>query len=96
MAVFYNENSLAIGRLTSEGNNLLVHGSGEASRIAMENVVSMAAGSPEEIDYWSANISVGMNLRSGNTDQTDFTASVDLQRRTARTNVKLVYRGNYA
>lgn len=96
MAVFFNENSLAVGRLTSEGDNLLVHGSGGLSRIAMDSVVSMAAGSPEEIDYWSANIAVGMNIRAGNTDQTDFTASMDIQRRTARTNVKGNYRGNYA
>ncbi len=96
MAVFYNENSLILGRLTSEGNNLVVHGTAGDFRIAMENVVSMAAGSPEEIDYWSANISFGMNIRSGNTDQTDFNSTAEIQRRTARTNVKFGYRGNYS
>jgi putative salt-induced outer membrane protein YdiY len=96
MAVFYNENSLILGRLTTEGNNLVVHGATGDFRIAMDNVVSMAAGSPEEIDYWSANISFGMNVRSGNTDQTDFNSTAEIQRRTARTNAKFGYRGNYS
>lgn len=96
MAVFYNENSLILGRLVTEGNNLVVRGTAGDFRIAMENVVSMAAGTPVEIDYWSADISFGMNIRAGNTEQTDFNTSMDIQRRTARTNAKLSYRGNYS
>lgn len=96
MAVFYNESSLVLGRLTTEGNNVVVHSANGDVRIAMENIVSLAAGTPVEIDYWSANISLGMNIRSGNTDQADFNSTADVQRRTARTNLKLGYRGNYS
>ncbi|MGH8492213.1 MAG: DUF481 domain-containing protein [Moraxellaceae bacterium] len=96
MAVFYNESSLVVGRLTTEGNNLVVHAANQNSHILMENVVSLAAGTPVEIDYWSADISLSMNFRSGNTDETDISSTATVQRRTARTNLKFNYRGNFS
>ena len=59
-----------------------------------EEIQSLTPGGSKERDYWSGKVSLGLNLRTGNTKQVDYNASVNLQRRTPETRFTLDYLGN--
>lgn len=59
-------------------------------------LLGMVAGGERERDYWSFETSVGLSLRSGNTDQTDLTSFGRLRRETALTRGELRYRGSFS
>jgi putative salt-induced outer membrane protein YdiY len=56
-------------------------------------LISIAHGEPKEIGYWSAKISLGLDIRSGNSDQTNYNASADAQRRTSESRFSIDYLG---
>ncbi len=58
--------------------------------------MSVTAGVPKESNYWSANVSVGGNISSGNSDQTNVSAIANAKRQTVTTRVGLSYLGNYS
>ncbi len=57
-------------------------------------LVSMIAGGLRERDYWSFEVSLGFTARRGNSDQSDLTTYVKLQRQTALTRSFVSYRGS--
>jgi putative salt-induced outer membrane protein YdiY len=59
-----------------------------------DQLQSLTPGGSKERNYWSGNISAGLTLRSGNTEQVDYTAQAHLQRRTPATRLSLDYIGN--
>ncbi|HHQ49327.1 MAG TPA: DUF481 domain-containing protein [Acidobacteria bacterium] len=58
-------------------------------------VLSITAGEPKERNYWSGELSAGFNRRSGNTDQTETSGHVKVQRRTPKTRLTMNYLGNF-
>ena len=46
--------------------------------------------------YWSGNLSAGLSLQSGNTEQTTLTTRAELSRRTPNTRLGINYLGNYS
>jgi putative salt-induced outer membrane protein YdiY len=54
----------------------------------------LSVGTPKEINYWSGYANVGGNVRSGNTDQIDYTARLGALRRTVKNRVGFDYIGN--
>lgn len=52
--------------------------------------------SDREISFWSGKLSLGFTARSGNTDQTDVSGLVQIQRRDARSRFLLDYTGAYS
>jgi hypothetical protein len=60
-------------------------------------IVSITRGTiGNEIDYWSALISLGTSLRSGNTDELDFSGRGKIMRETALTRLTLDYTGAFS
>ncbi len=59
-------------------------------------VMTLIAGKQTESNYWSSKISLGANLRSGNTEQVDFSAIANAHRRTTESRFNLDYLGNYS
>jgi hypothetical protein len=57
---------------------------------------SMIEGELRELDYWSLDASVGLTWRSGNSDQADLTARIDLKRETALTRILASYESAYS
>jgi YD repeat-containing protein len=55
---------------------------------------SLTPGGSKERNYWSGNLSAGLTLRSGNTEQVEYNAQAHLQRRTPATRLTLDYIGN--
>ncbi len=58
-------------------------------------LIAIAYGEPKESNYWSGKLSIGLDLTSGNTDQTQYSAQGKLQRRTSASRFSLDYLGNF-
>ena len=56
-------------------------------------LISIAYGEPKEIGYWSAKVSLGLDIREGNSDQIDYSASAHAQRRTSESRFFIDYLG---
>jgi len=57
-------------------------------------LISFTPGGEREIDFWSVKLSLGLNLRTGNTEQVDFTSQFSAKRRTAKSRFVTDYIGN--
>lgn len=82
-----------VGTLWLRDGELAV-GADEPRRIPRSQVLAIVPGAPREISYWTGKASLGLTLRSGNTDQTEFTALGLLRRRTALTRFFVDYNGS--
>jgi len=58
-------------------------------------LISVAYGEPEEIGYWSAKISFGLDVREGNSDQINYSTSAYVKRRTSASRFFIDYLGIY-
>ena len=93
--VSYGDRQSAAGSVRVDREKVIVTGVEEIN-FPRYDLVGIAPGSPRELDYWSGKFSVGLNLRSGNTKQTDLVSKIKLERRTPRTHLKLEYVGNFS
>ena len=59
-----------------------------------EQLISILAEGKGELSLWSANMSLGLVARSGNTDQKDVNTKLNIRRQTTRTRLDFRYVGN--
>lgn len=59
-------------------------------------VLAIASSNGGESSYWSGNVSLGINVRNGNTNQKDYTSEVKINRRTARSRLITAYLASYS
>jgi putative salt-induced outer membrane protein YdiY len=85
----------ATGKVLMEDGKIRVLGDAPA-RYDRADLLSVTAGVPKEINYWSGKVSAGGNLRSGNTDQVELSAAASFKRRTVENRVSLDYLGNFS
>lgn len=85
----------ATGRVVLEKRRLRV-GNATEMAFSQDEIISITAGTPREINYWSAKVSAGGTIREGNTQQTEASAQAKLQRRTVTDRIRMDYLGNYA
>ena len=57
-------------------------------------LISLSSTGDREIDLWSVDLALSLNVRSGNTNQVDYTTRLSVKRRTARSRVLMNYVGN--
>ncbi len=71
--------------------------SGEVTReFGRSKLIAIVSGEDKELDFWSAKISLGLNLSGGNTEQVDYAAIMDIRRRTAATRFVIDFLGNFS
>ena len=75
-------------------SKIIVTNGGEAKEYDRSKLVAFITGGEEESDYWSAKISFGLIVRSGNTDQVDYNAKANIKRQTSFSRFTLDYVGN--
>jgi putative salt-induced outer membrane protein YdiY len=75
-------------------NEIIVTNGGEPKEYDRSKLVSFITGGEEESDYWSAKITFGLIVRSGNTDQVDYNAKANIKRQTSFSRSNLDYVGN--
>lgn len=80
-AVRFNDGTVLEGPINISGGYVVV-GTGPG-QYRYEDVVSIAPSSDDELSAWSIKVGVGANISKGNTEQSEYSASVDIKRRTA-------------
>jgi hypothetical protein len=83
-----------IGRLFIDGEVVRVLGE-QDRRIGRTEILSITAGEPKEINFWSGKVTLGLNVRRGNSDIVEANGSAKFRRRTVRDRVVIDYLGNY-
>jgi putative salt-induced outer membrane protein YdiY len=71
-------------------------GGSEPRVITKDEVESLTPGGKREINYWSGKGTVGLTLRAGNSEQVEFNAQAELERRTPGTRFTVDYIGNFS
>lgn len=85
----------ATGKLLLEDQSVRIVGD-TPQQFERTDLLSITAGVPKERNYWSGGISLGGNLRSGNTDEIEASANISFQRRTVENRIRLDYLGNFS
>ena len=83
----------AMGRLVLEGAKARVIAESGETAFGRPEILTIVVGSAREIDYWSGYANVGGNIRSGNSDQVDYTARLGTMRRSVRNRSAFDYIG---
>ena len=85
---------IAVGQVVLKSGELNILGAAVA--FPQDEIITIAAGEPKEINYWTARLSAGATVREGNSDQRDFYGKASATRRTILNRVRLDYLGNYS
>ncbi len=81
------------GILRLKGEKLTIIQGENKYDFAKKQIVSFARDANAERNLWSGKASIGLDMRSGNSDQQDFTANLKLQRRSSESHLALSYLG---
>ena len=95
LAVRFTGDRVARGKLLVQGNDVTVIEGESQERFVRGDVLTVTRAAQTRRDYWSGDITIGGNFRSGNTDQTEFSTSIALQRRTVESRITLDYLANF-
>jgi len=78
-------------------NNKISIFQGDKEYIFDQNkIVSLAPEGKNEYNKWTGKISIGLDVRSGNTNQTDYSAKANIKRITSKSRLVLDYLGRYS
>ena len=92
--VSFNDGRAVSGKLDIRGPEVRIVAEGSSLDFGREELLSITQTASRERDRWTGNVDVGMNIREGNTDFSDFNVSAGFTRRTPISRVTLDYRGN--
>ncbi|NOQ89143.1 MAG: DUF481 domain-containing protein [Gammaproteobacteria bacterium] len=82
------------GSLQISGDKVTITDGEKVQEFDRLNLISLTPSGDREIDLWSIKFTLGLNIRSGNTDQVDYNSKFNARRRTARSRFILDYIGN--
>lgn len=85
---------IATGRVILENRSLAVVDAGIT--FDQDEIITVTAGEPREINYWAIKLSAGATAREGNSDQRDVYARARTTRRTVQDRIRIDYLANYA
>jgi len=83
------------GFLLVTDNKVFVTVGDDKREFERRKLIAIAPGKPKEINYWSAKISIGLNVSKGNTDQVQYNTKWDIRRRTSASRFVFDYFGNF-
>jgi len=83
----------ATGTLVVEGDKVVVKGE-EVQEFKRDEVISITAGVPKEINFWSMKVFFGFDIRSGNSSVRDVSVQANVERRTVSDRHSIDFVGN--
>jgi putative salt-induced outer membrane protein YdiY len=95
LAVRFDGERIASGKLLLEGDDVTVIDGESQERFTRGDLLTISRAAKRRRDYWSGDVSVGGNFRSGNTEQTELSVSAALKRRTVDSRATLDYLANF-
>ena len=90
------EGAILRGLLEIDGDTVIIRRGEYEVKVPRSRVISIAEGHEKKWNYWSGEISLGINMRGGNTKSTDLTMMANLLRRTAQSRFSADYLLNYS
>lgn len=87
-------NGSIIGVLTISDKKITVKNKENIIEFNRDEIISFSPAGDREIDLWTMKFTLGMNLKSGNTEQIDLNTKLSAKRRTADSRFLLDYIGN--
>ena len=94
MQIGFADDVITTGKLLVQGDTVRVMGAEDRSFPRTE-ILTITAGAPKESNYWSGKITLGANIREGNTEQVEFSSKASIKRRTPKNRVNFDYLGNF-
>ena len=82
------------GSLQISGDKVTITDDEGTQEFSRSNLISLTPTGDREADLWALKFTLGLNVRSGNTDQLDYNSKFNAKRRTARSRFILDYIGN--
>ena len=95
MQIGFQNDVVATGQLLVEGNTVRVMGEEDQS-YSRSDLLTITAGAPKEINYWSGKLTLSANIREGNTDQVEFSTQANFKRRTPKNRINIDYLANFS
>ncbi|NIL93487.1 MAG: DUF481 domain-containing protein [Woeseiaceae bacterium] len=90
----FGRNATVNGNLILRGQRVIVVSAGGTREFDLKDLVSITQSVERERDRWTGDIGVGLNVREGNTEISEYSLSVGLRRRTPISRVSIDYIGN--
>jgi len=87
--------ALFYGYVSMTDNKVIVTADNQSREFKRSQLVSIARSGQKELDFWTGDISLGTNVKGGNTQSIDFTLTASVKRRAASSRIVLDYIGNY-
>jgi putative salt-induced outer membrane protein YdiY len=94
MQISFLDDVIATGKLFVDEDSVRVMGAADQT-FPRSSVLTITAGAPKERNYWAGKITLGANLREGNTEQVEFSTQASFKRRTPKNRVNFDYLGNF-
>jgi putative salt-induced outer membrane protein YdiY len=85
-----------VGEVVVTKDKVIVTIDDEKKEFDRSQLISSTPDATSDWDNWSAKVDLGLNFSRGNSDQTDFTAKVNIERRTPEDRFVVDYLGNYS
>jgi len=92
----YGETQTIVGFLHIQGDKVYVETNEGTKEFDRNNLVSIAPGESRELDYWAIKLTLSVDISAGNTDKKDYSANLNLKRRTSLTRFYFDYQGIYS
>jgi len=82
------------GSLQISGHKVTITDGDSVHEFNRFELISLTPSAERELDFWSLKFTLGLNVRSGNTNQLDYISKLSVKRRAARSRFLLDYIGN--
>ena len=91
----FDGREIIVGTIEITENEVHVFTDYEDLVLPRNQLQTIASAQESEISYWSSKVTFSINVRRGNTDQTDFTSKINAKRRTTESRLVIDYLGNF-
>jgi putative salt-induced outer membrane protein YdiY len=96
IAVNIDNAAIFQGIIRYKDNRITIIQGDQEYTFSRDDIVSMAPEGDDEFSKWSGKLTLGIDMRRGNTDQFDYTAKANLKRITSKSRLTLDYLGRYS
>jgi putative salt-induced outer membrane protein YdiY len=96
IAVNIDNAAIFQGIIRYKDNRITIIQGDQEYTFSRDAIVSMAPEGDDEFSKWSGKLTLGIDMRRGNTDQFDYTAKANLKRITSKSRLTLDYLGRYS
>lgn len=92
----FEDGSVKKGFLIVKNNNLVVISEGTENHFPLSDLLSITSSVEERRELWTGELSIGLDLNTGNVNQLDYLITAELERRTPFTRFKADFIYNYS